>query len=47
MLDVKNLDYDDWRTIYFQRATVIVAELVLAYALQRLGARPMSMPSLC
>ena len=35
MLSVKNLNYDSWQTIYFQRATVIVSELVLAFALDR------------
>ncbi|KAM3416759.1 Alpha-1,3-glucosyltransferase [Cercospora zeina] len=33
MLDVQNLGYDSWQTIYFQRATVIVTELVLIGAL--------------
>lgn len=33
MLKVFNLDYDSWRTVYFQRATVILTELVLVYAL--------------
>ncbi|KAH7354195.1 dolichyl pyrophosphate Glc1Man9GlcNAc2 alpha-1,3-glucosyltransferase [Plectosphaerella cucumerina] len=34
MLRVYNLEYDSWQTIYFQRWTVIVSELVLAQALQ-------------
>lgn len=33
MLDVHNLTYDSWETVYFQRATVLVTELVLLYAL--------------
>jgi alpha-1,3-glucosyltransferase len=33
LLNVKSLDYDSWQTVYFQRATVIVTELVLVYAL--------------
>lgn len=33
MLKVYNLEYDSWKTIYFQRTTVIVTELVLLYAL--------------
>jgi hypothetical protein len=33
MLDVKALEYDSWQTVYFQRATVVVTELVLVYAL--------------
>ena len=33
LLNVKALNYDTWGTIYFQRSTVIVTELVLVYAL--------------
>ncbi|KAH8724273.1 ALG6, ALG8 glycosyltransferase family-domain-containing protein [Phaeosphaeriaceae sp. PMI808] len=33
LLNVKTLGYDSWQTVYFQRATVIVTELVLVYAL--------------
>ncbi|KAH8429445.1 ALG6/ALG8 family glucosyltransferase [Aspergillus melleus] len=35
MLVVSNLNYDSWQTVYFQRATVILTELVLVYALSR------------
>ena len=34
MLRLYNLDHDSWQTVYFQRATVILTELVLVYALQ-------------
>ncbi|KAJ4338260.1 glycosyl transferase [Didymella glomerata] len=33
LLNVKDLNYDSWQTIYFQRTTVIATELVLVYAL--------------
>ncbi|RMZ67011.1 dolichyl pyrophosphate Glc1Man9 c2 alpha-13-glucosyltransferase [Pyrenophora seminiperda CCB06] len=33
LLNVKDLGYDSWQTIYFQRTTVIITELVLVYAL--------------
>lgn len=33
MLQIRNLNYDSWQTVYFQRTTVIATELVLAYAL--------------
>ena len=35
MLKVENLEYDSWQTVYFQRSTVIMSELLLAYALHR------------
>ncbi|KAL1867006.1 glycosyl transferase [Paecilomyces lecythidis] len=35
MLVVQNLNYDSWQTVYFQRATVILSELVLVFALDR------------
>lgn len=35
MLVVQNLNYDSWQTVYYQRATVIITELVLLYALNR------------
>lgn len=35
MLVVQNLGYDSWQTVYFQRTTVIVTELVLVFALSR------------
>jgi alpha-1,3-glucosyltransferase len=33
MVHVANLGYDSWQTIYFQRASVILSELLLIYAL--------------
>ncbi|KZF21494.1 glycosyltransferase family 57 protein [Xylona heveae TC161] len=33
LLEVSQLEYDSWQTIYFQRATVIATELILVYAL--------------
>ena len=35
MLQTENLGYDSWQTVHFQRATVILTELVLVYALYR------------
>ncbi|KAJ6789837.1 hypothetical protein PWT90_08700 [Aphanocladium album] len=34
MVRVFNLEHDSWQTVYFQRTTVVVTELLLAYALQ-------------
>lgn len=34
MVRVFNLEYDSWQTVYFQRITVILSELVLVFALQ-------------
>ncbi len=33
LLNVKTLGYSTWQTVYFQRTTVILTELVLVYAL--------------
>jgi alpha-1,3-glucosyltransferase len=33
MVRIYNLEYDSWQTVYFQRASVMVTELVLIYAL--------------
>ncbi|KAK3818489.1 MAG: ALG6, ALG8 glycosyltransferase family-domain-containing protein [Benniella sp.] len=45
IVDVENLYYDSPTTVYFQRTTVIVSELVLFWALQRMltvmGTRPL------
>lgn len=40
MLKVYNLEYDSWQTVYFQRFTVIITELLLVYALQMCGQPP-------
>lgn len=34
MLKVYNLEYDSWQTVYYQRFTVIISELLLVWALQ-------------
>ncbi|KAL2169683.1 hypothetical protein VTG60DRAFT_5822 [Thermothelomyces hinnuleus] len=34
MLKVYNLEYDSWQTVYFQRFTVIITELLLVHSLQ-------------
>ncbi|KAI4945279.1 hypothetical protein J4E86_009166 [Alternaria arbusti] len=33
LLNVKDLGYNSWQTVYFQRTTVVLTELVLVYAL--------------
>jgi ALG6, ALG8 glycosyltransferase family len=40
LLNVKDLNYDSWQTIYFQRSTVIITELVLVYALHLYASSP-------
>lgn len=37
MLKLDNLNYSSWQTIYFQRASVVLLELLLVYALNRYG----------
>lgn len=33
MLQIKDLNYASWETVYYQRTTVLLTELVLVYAL--------------
>ncbi|EXJ93049.1 dolichyl pyrophosphate Glc1Man9GlcNAc2 alpha-1,3-glucosyltransferase [Capronia epimyces CBS 606.96] len=35
MVQIKNLNYDSWATVCFQRSSVILTELLLVYALHR------------
>ncbi|OAG44541.1 hypothetical protein AYO21_01031 [Fonsecaea monophora] len=35
MVQIQNLNYDSWATIYFQRSSVIITELLLVYALHK------------
>lgn len=44
LLNVKALGYDTWQTVYFHRATVIVTELVLVYALHLYAASSCNLP---
>ena len=45
LLNVKHLGYDSWQTVYFQRTTVIITELVLVYALHLYLHPPHVLPS--
>lgn len=35
MLEIQNLGYDSWQTVYFQRFSVIFTELILVYSLHK------------
>lgn len=35
MLEIDNLQYQNWQTVYFQRSTVMATDLVLAFALYK------------
>lgn len=35
MLNIRNYNHAAWQTVYFQRASVILTELIIVYALQR------------
>ena len=39
ILEIDNLNYDDWKVVYFQRATVIASEMMLVYALHKYVSR--------
>jgi alpha-1,3-glucosyltransferase len=41
MLQISNLNHDSWQTIHYQRATVLLTELVLVYALHLYVCRSM------
>ena len=45
MIKLYNLNYDSWQTVYFQRFTVILTELLLVYALQLLVQLPFPLAS--
>lgn len=45
--EARYLGYEEWTVLYFQRVSVIVAELMLVYALQRQEHRQIPLVSSC
>ena len=39
MVKLENLNYDSWKTVYFQRSSVIILEIFLVFALNRYDSR--------